>query len=91
VRQVLTRRWKINALASEDHAQGLAVRTEPLSYVSVAFGATRAITPRLSLDVRYWHAHATTSNPVAANLANHNRLSASLIYNFTAPVSRQHR
>jgi hypothetical protein len=88
LKQALTNRWRINVLTSEDHTERLPAHIEPLAYLSAACGATRALTPRLFLEVRYWHAHVTTADPTIASLTDHNRVSTSLIYDFTGPFRK---
>ena len=89
VRRQLARKWKGWVLVSDDRATPLVATFTPISYVSAAAGLTRAVTPKLSLDFRYWRVHEVTSG-VRSNpfLADHNRISTSLVYEFKTPVER---
>lgn len=89
LRRQLTRQWKIRLLVSDDHNKALVAASTPISYVSIAGGLTRALTPRLSLDLRYWRVHEVANGvQPGAYLADHNRISTSLVYEFKDPLER---
>jgi hypothetical protein len=83
LRSQITRRWKADAVVSDNRNQPLLKTTAPVSYVSIQGGLSRALTPRLSLELRYWRLQNTTTgglpNPY---FVQHNRVSTSLIYDF---------
>lgn len=88
LRRQFARRWTVNALASYDDIKALAA-PGALSYASAAGGLTRTLGPNLSIESQYWRAHLSSRGSLpSAFLADHNRMSVSLIYDFRLPLAR---
>jgi hypothetical protein len=89
VRRQLTKRLSGQVLVSDNRNRALLSGLTPLSYISFASGMSRALSQRLSLECQYWHLHETSTGAQAGNyLANHNRISMSLTYDFKVPLQR---
>jgi hypothetical protein len=89
VRRQLTKQWKGQLLVSADRNKPLGVDSTALSYVSFAGGLSRALSPRLSLEFQYWRIHQTASAAKATSfLADHNRVSMSIAYDFEGPIQQ---
>ncbi len=88
-RRQLTRRWTAELAASYDFNQPLTGNLRALSYASASGGVTRMLGQNLSLDIRYWRVRQAGASPLAAAYsADHNRVSASLAYDFKFPLGR---
>ena len=89
MRRQLTRQWKGRLLVAADRNNPLGTNSDTLSYLSVAGGLSRALSQRLSLDFQYWHMHQSNSSAQTSTfLANHNRVSMSVVYDFKAPLQK---
>jgi len=89
MRRQLTRQWKGRLLVAADRNDPLGTNSDTLSYLSVAGGLSRAVSQRLSLDFQYWHLHQSNSLAQTSTfLANHNRVSMSVVYDFKAPLQK---
>jgi hypothetical protein len=85
----LARQWKGDVLIAYNHNTELAGAVAPLSYLSVASGVSRELTPRLSFGFRYWRVHEYTVGAIPRlYFADHNRVSVSLIYDLKTPIAR---
>lgn len=83
LRRQITHRWKADAIVSDNRNQPLLKTTAPVSYISVESGLSRTLTPRLTLELRYWRFQNTTTGGLSTPyFAQHNRVSTSLIYDF---------
>jgi len=92
LRRHLAHRWNADLLFSYDRNQEISVASGTLSYVSLAAGCTRALTARISLEFRYWRTRQLSAGVEPGTyLADHNRVSTSLVYDFKSPLSGQHR
>ena len=90
--QKLTQRWKADLLTSYSNTRMLSVTPASLSYFSIASGFTRVLTPRVSLEFRFWRVRQFGPDVgQAAYVADHNRISTSLVYDFRTPLQGQHR
>jgi hypothetical protein len=86
--QQFARKWTARLLASYDENLALATPMA-LSYVSVVGGLTDRLSPNLSLEFQYWRVHSSSTGSLpAVLLADHNRVSMSLTYDFRYPLSR---
>jgi len=89
VKRQLTKHWKSQLSFSDNRNRALISSLAPLSYVSFAGGFARALNQRASIECQYWHVHETGSAaPLSTYLADHNRISLSLHYDFKVPLQR---
>jgi hypothetical protein len=76
----LARQWTARLLASYQHGNTLA-GSRRLNNSSVAACLTHSIRPGLSFEIQYWRMHMSGNASLPAGLlADHNRVSMSLVY-----------
>jgi hypothetical protein len=89
LRRQLTHRWTADLLASYENNKALDGSLHKLAYASATSGLTRTLNQNLSLEFRYWRVHQSGNDAFArAYLADHNRVSASLAYDFKLPLEK---
>lgn len=89
IRRQLTKQWKGRLLVSADRNQPLDVDSTALSYASFAGSVSRVLNQRLAIELQYWRIHQTGSSVDSTQVfADHNRVSASLVYEFKGPIQR---
>jgi hypothetical protein len=82
------RQWTARLLASYDDSKALTVPVT-LSYAAAAAGLVHTLGPSLSLEFQYWRVHSASNGSLpAAFLADHDRISMSLIYDLKHPLGR---
>jgi len=81
------RRWTARLLASYDQGKALA-GPDTLSSASVAADLTRKLTPNLWFEFRYWRVQMYSKTLPASLLADHNRISMSLVYEHRRPLGQ---
>src|SRR5262249_55228692 len=87
-RSQLSRGWTAGLAASYDYNRPLTGNLRSRSYASASAGVTRMLSQNLSLDIRYWRVRQAGSGALAADSADHNRVSTSLVYDFNFPLGR---
>jgi len=88
-RRQLARQWTVDLLASYEDNKALSGTSRSLTYVSATGGLTRMLSQSTSLEFRYWRVHlSSNSAPAGTYLADHNRVSMSLIYDLKHPLGR---
>jgi len=88
-RRQLARQWTVDLLASYEDNKALSGTSRALTYVSATGGLTRMLSQSTSLEFRYWRVHlSSNSAQVGTYLADHNRVSMSLIYDLKHPLGR---
>jgi len=89
IRRRLTRRWDAEFSLSHDRNIATIAGLAPLSYASFAGGFSRSVNQKLSIECQYWRVHeAGFVVPLLDSLANHNRVSLSVLYNLKVPLQR---
>ena len=89
LRRQVARRWQAGIQISYNANTELAGASVPLDYISVATDISRALAPHLSLNLRYWRTYDLARKEISTPyFADHNRISASVIYNFKTPLMR---
>lgn len=84
----IARQWTTRLLASYDHGKAL-VGPGTLSYFSVAGSLTRMLGPGLSFEFQYWRVQMSSNGSLPpALLADHNRISMSLVYEHSHALGR---
>jgi hypothetical protein len=87
--QRITPRWATDLAGAYDHNKTLEVPRNALSFIWAAAGLTRTLKQDMSVEVKYWRVHQSTDTPGAKSLvADHNRISVSLGYDFKARLNR---
>lgn len=80
IRRQLARQWTTRLLASYDQDRAL-VGPGTLSYSSVAGSLAHTLGPHLSIEFEYWRVHVSGNSSLPAGLlADHNRISMSLVF-----------
>lgn len=88
VKRQFRKQWTARVLASYDDNKALAAPGS-ITYASAAAGLMRPLSPNLSLEFQYWRVHLSDSGSLPrALLADHNRVSISLIYGYRYPLGR---
>ena len=89
VRREIAPRWDADVLLSYDHNRLLSATPNTLAYISGAAGLRHRLARGVSLEVRYWRVHDWVAGiGPAATLADHNRVSVALQYDFQSRISR---
>jgi len=89
VRHEFVPRWTADLLLSYDRNKTLSAAGSTLSYVSGACGLTHSLSPDLSIDIHYWRVHESAAGLQSGlYLADHNRVSVSLFYDFKSRLGR---
>ena len=87
--QRITPRWTADLAGAYDHSKTLDVPRNDLSFTWAAAGLTRTLKQGVSVEAKYWRVHQSTDTPGARSLvADHNRVSVSLGYDFKAQLNR---
>jgi hypothetical protein len=80
--------WTTRLLASSDHSKAL-VGPSRLFSTSVAGTLIHTLGPSLSLEVQYWRVHMSSNSSLPpALLADHNRISMSLVFEHSHMLGR---
>jgi hypothetical protein len=88
LKRQFARQWTARLLASFDDSKALAVPSA-LSYASAAGALTHTLGPNLSCEFQYWRVHLSSKSSLpAVFLADHNRISISLVYDLRVPLGR---
>jgi hypothetical protein len=89
VRQKFSAKWTADFLAAFSRSRTISIVPSSFSYVSAGAGITRVVNESLSIEIRYWRIHQSTSSArAAAYLADRNRLSVALTYDLKNPLGR---
>jgi hypothetical protein len=87
INRPFARQWTARLLASYDHGKALA-GPDTLASASVAAGLSRNVTSNLWLEFQYWRIQMYSETLPASLLADHNRISMSLVYEHRHPLGQ---
>jgi hypothetical protein len=89
IRRQITKRLRGQVLVSDNRNSSLQSGITPLSYISFVGQLSRALGQRLSVECQYWHVRESDLGTSAITyLANHNRISMSLMYDLKTALRR---
>ena len=89
LRREITPRWSADVLVSYDRNKLLSATPNTLAYVSGAAGVTHTLARGISWEVRYWRVHDwAVGMGSGTGLADHNRFSTALQYDFQSRLGR---
>ena len=89
LRREITPRWSADVLLSYDHNKLLSATPSTLAYISGSAGLTHMLARGVSFEVRYWRVHDWTVGMLpGTSLADHNRISTALQYDFQSRLGR---
>jgi hypothetical protein len=86
--RILARQWTARLVVSCGRSEAL-LGPGTLSYVSGAAGLTRTLSPNLLVEFQYFRVQMSSNGSLPASLlADHNRISMSLVYEHQRPLGR---
>jgi hypothetical protein len=87
--QRITPHWTADLAGAYDHNKTLDSPQNGLSFIWAAAGVTRTLKQDVSVEAKYWRVHQSTDTPgIGSLVADHNRVSISLGYDFKARLNR---